>query len=111
MWLNSPPDERVSARSPTTGLAARMRLVARPRVGADGNATLHVSALDGCSSLLRAAAPGGRCRARAVEEIDLVVAERPRREAERDLAILGDANHSCHAPRGAAPRGRGSAVR
>ena len=47
----------------------------------------------------------GFCRARAVEEIDLVVAERPRREAERDLAILGDANHSCHAPRGAgAPR-------
>ena len=28
MWLNSPPDERVSARSFTAGLAARMRLVA-----------------------------------------------------------------------------------
>ena len=28
MWLNSPPDERESARSITTGLAARMRLVA-----------------------------------------------------------------------------------
>ena len=32
MWLNSPPDERVSARSPSAGLIHFMRLVLQSRI-------------------------------------------------------------------------------
>ncbi len=48
------------ANAAPLGYFHRQALILPFAVGADGNATLHVSALDGCSSLLRAAAPGGR---------------------------------------------------